>query len=79
MLARRLKRDITERGRSVDGVLEQYLRYVKPSYDVFVQPTSKYADIVSLPPDSMFLKSSVNSQSSFLLIYSSILTDCPWS
>ncbi|KAI0734182.1 armadillo/beta-catenin/plakoglobin [Fomitopsis betulina] len=46
MLARRIKRDVTERGRSVDGILEQYLRYVKPAYDHFVQPTSRYANII---------------------------------
>ncbi|KAI0078825.1 armadillo/beta-catenin/plakoglobin [Panus rudis PR-1116 ss-1] len=46
MLARRLRRDIKERGRTVDGVLDQYLRYVKPSYDNFVLPTARYADII---------------------------------
>ncbi|KDQ56971.1 hypothetical protein JAAARDRAFT_58450 [Jaapia argillacea MUCL 33604] len=46
MLARRIRRDVKERGRSVDGVLEQYLRFVKPSYDNFVLPTSRYADII---------------------------------
>lgn len=46
MLARRIRRDVKERGRSVDGVLEQYLRYVKPSYDTFVLPTSRHADII---------------------------------
>ncbi|PIL35674.1 hypothetical protein GSI_02404 [Ganoderma sinense ZZ0214-1] len=46
MLARRIRRDVTERGRSVDGILEQYLRYVKPAYDNFVQPTSRYANII---------------------------------
>ncbi|KAF8322524.1 PRTase-like protein [Clavulina sp. PMI_390] len=46
MLARRLKRDTTERGRTMEGVLEQYLRFVKPSYDSFVQPTSRFADII---------------------------------
>ncbi|OCH86072.1 armadillo/beta-catenin/plakoglobin [Obba rivulosa] len=46
MLARRIRRDVKERGRNVDGVLEQYLRYVKPSYDNFVLPTSKYANII---------------------------------
>ncbi|TBU55572.1 armadillo/beta-catenin/plakoglobin [Dichomitus squalens] len=46
MLARRIRRDINERGRSVEGVLEQYLRYVKPAYDNFVQPTSRYANII---------------------------------
>lgn len=35
MLARRIRRDILERGRSVDGVLDQYMRFVKPSFDTF--------------------------------------------
>ncbi|KXN84721.1 Uridine-cytidine kinase-like 1 [Leucoagaricus sp. SymC.cos] len=46
MLARRIKRDVKERGRSVEGVLDQYLRFVKPSYDNFVRPTATYADII---------------------------------
>ncbi|KAL4075085.1 uridine kinase family-domain-containing protein [Scleroderma yunnanense] len=46
MLARRISRDVKERGRSVEGVLEQYLRYVKPAFDSFVHPTARYADIV---------------------------------
>lgn len=46
MLARRIQRDVKERGRSVEGVLEQYLRYVKPAFDNFVLPTSRHADIV---------------------------------
>lgn len=51
MLARRIKRDIKERGRDVDGVLDQYLRFVKNSYDNFVQPSSRHADIVSYARD----------------------------
>ncbi|KJA22917.1 hypothetical protein HYPSUDRAFT_163894 [Hypholoma sublateritium FD-334 SS-4] len=46
MLARRIKRDVKERGRDVTGILDQYLRYVKPSYDNFVQPSSAHADII---------------------------------
>lgn len=46
MLARRIRRDVAERGRSVEGVLNQYLRYVKPSFDNFVGPSAKYADII---------------------------------
>ncbi|KIY71491.1 armadillo/beta-catenin/plakoglobin [Cylindrobasidium torrendii FP15055 ss-10] len=46
MLARRLSRDVKERGRDVEGILGQYLRYVKPSYDNFVHPTSAHADII---------------------------------
>ena len=36
-LCRRLRRDIAERGRDVDGVLLQYERFVKPAFDEFVQ------------------------------------------
>ncbi|KII89982.1 hypothetical protein PLICRDRAFT_40168 [Plicaturopsis crispa FD-325 SS-3] len=46
MLARRIRRDVAERGRNVEGVLEQYLRYVKPAFDNFVEPTSRHADII---------------------------------
>ncbi|KAF8656224.1 hypothetical protein AX16_002660 [Volvariella volvacea WC 439] len=46
MLARRIKRDVAERGRSVEGILDQYLRFVKPSYDNFVRPTAAHADII---------------------------------
>lgn len=47
MLARRIRRDTEERGRDVQGILDQYLRFVKNSYDNFVQPSSRHADIVS--------------------------------
>ncbi|GAA5933468.1 uridine kinase family protein [Sporobolomyces koalae] len=46
MLARRLRRDLVERGRQPDGVLDQYLRFVKPSFDSFIAPTAKFADII---------------------------------
>jgi uridine kinase len=45
-LARRLQRDIVERGRTIDSVLEQYERFVKPAFDEFINPTKQYADIV---------------------------------
>ncbi|MFH4973677.1 hypothetical protein AB6A40_000386 [Gnathostoma spinigerum] len=45
-LARRLKRDISERGRDVDGVLEQYFRFVKPAFETFIAPGMKVADII---------------------------------
>ncbi|KEP48634.1 uridine-cytidine kinase [Rhizoctonia solani 123E] len=41
MLARRIKRDVAERGRDVEGILQQYLRFVKPAYDNFVAPTAR--------------------------------------
>ncbi|KAL2632034.1 hypothetical protein R1flu_016720 [Riccia fluitans] len=45
-LARRIRRDTLERGRDVQGVLEQYAKFVKPSFDDFVLPSKKYADVI---------------------------------
>jgi uridine kinase len=44
-LARRIERDISERGRSTDSVKEQYRRTVLPNHHRFVKPTSKYANL----------------------------------
>jgi uridine kinase len=43
---RRLQRDIRERGRIVESVIEQYLRTVRPMHLEFVEPTKRYADII---------------------------------
>ena len=43
---RRLKRDIEERGRSLESVCEQYLTTVKPMHDQFIEPSKKYAHII---------------------------------
>ncbi|MCA9732460.1 MAG: uridine kinase [Deferribacteres bacterium] len=45
-LLRRLKRDVKERGRSVESVLEQYENSVRPMHQQFVEPTKRYADII---------------------------------
>ncbi|KGN95106.1 uridine kinase [Porphyromonas crevioricanis] len=45
-LGRRLSRDIQERGRSVDSVLDQYFGTVKPMHEEFVEPSKKYADLI---------------------------------
>ena len=45
-LARRLKRDISQRGRDIHGVMQQYENHVKPAYDRFIAPTMQYADII---------------------------------
>jgi len=47
---RRLKRDIEERGRSMDSVIDQYLKTVKPMFHEFVKPSKRYADII-IPND----------------------------
>ena len=43
---RRLERDMKERGRSLDSVINQYLGTVKPMYNQFIEPTKRYADII---------------------------------
>ncbi|MCW6653117.1 uridine kinase [Aerococcaceae bacterium NML191292] len=45
-LARRILRDIKERGRSVDSVIKQYVEVVKPMHHQFIEPTKRYADII---------------------------------
>jgi uridine kinase len=45
-LIRRLKRDIQERGRSLDSVIEQYENIVRPMHLQFVEPLKRYADII---------------------------------
>ena len=45
-IIRRIKRDIEERGRTLDNVIEQYLTVVKPMHNQFIEPTKKYADII---------------------------------
>lgn len=43
---RRLKRDIEERGRTADSVIDQYLTTVRPMHLKFVEPTKRYADVI---------------------------------
>lgn len=45
-LTRRIKRDLEERGRSVNNILEQYEKTVRPMYLQFIEPSKKYADII---------------------------------
>ncbi|MBU5595308.1 uridine kinase [Amphibacillus sp. MSJ-3] len=45
-IIRRLYRDINERGRTIDSVIEQYLNVVRPMHLQFVEPTKRYADII---------------------------------
>ena len=39
-------RDCSERGRTVEGVLNQYNRFVKKSYDEYIKPTMRYSNII---------------------------------
>jgi uridine kinase len=45
-IIRRLIRDLDERGRTVDSVIEQYLNVVRPMHMQFIEPTKRYADII---------------------------------
>ena len=45
-LIRRTRRDVAERGRTVDQVLEQYLGTVRPMHERYVEPTKAHADLV---------------------------------
>lgn len=43
---RRLSRDISQRGRTVEDIMEQYRKTVKPMHDKYVEPSKRFADIV---------------------------------
>jgi uridine kinase len=43
---RRLKRDVAERGRTMDSVIDQYVSTVKPMHLEFVEPSKRYADVI---------------------------------
>ena len=45
-ILRRITRDVKERGRSLDSVINQYITTVKPMHEAFVEPSKRYADII---------------------------------
>lgn len=45
-LLRRVKRDINERGREINGIAQQYLKSVKPMYDQYIRNYDQYADLI---------------------------------
>ncbi|WP_218661892.1 uridine kinase [Streptococcus dysgalactiae] len=45
-IIRRIKRDMVERGRSLESIIDQYTSVVKPMYHQFIEPSKRYADIV---------------------------------
>jgi uridine kinase len=45
-LIRNIQRDVVERGRTVDMVLDRYLNVLKPMHEQFIEPTKKYADLI---------------------------------
>lgn len=55
---RRLERDITERGRSTESVIKQYLLTVRPMHLEFVEPSKRYADVII--PDGGFNRAAMD-------------------
>ena len=45
-IIRRIQRDIKERGRTADSVIDQYLCAVRPMHNMFIEPTKRYADVI---------------------------------
>jgi uridine kinase len=45
-ILRRIRRDVIERDRDLEGVMDQYLSTVKPMHEQFVEPTRKHADVI---------------------------------
>ena len=45
-ILRRIERDVIERGRDLEGVIDQYLSTVKPMHEQFVEPTKRHADLI---------------------------------
>ncbi|MGG3963256.1 MULTISPECIES: uridine kinase [Heyndrickxia] len=45
-IIRRLERDIEERGRTLQSVIEQYITVVRPMHNQFIEPTKRYADVI---------------------------------
>ena len=45
-LIRNIQRDVLERGRTVDMVIDRYLKVLKPMHEQFIEPTKKYADLI---------------------------------
>lgn len=43
---RRLRRDVAERGRTPESILEQYLATVRPSHELFIEPSKRHADVI---------------------------------
>ena len=47
-ILRRILRDVKERGRTIESVVDQYLTTVKPMHEQFIEPSKRFADIIVL-------------------------------
>lgn len=41
-----LQRDVVERGRTTDSIIQQYLTTVRPAHDQFIEPSKRHADVI---------------------------------
>ena len=46
VILRRIRRDVRDRGRTLESVIEQYVSTVKPMHEMYVEPSKRYADII---------------------------------
>ena len=63
-ILRRMRRDISERGRTVESVINQYLNTVRPMHIEFVAPSKKYADIIV--PEGGYNEKAIELMASYL-------------
>jgi uridine kinase len=61
---RRLQRDVKERGRTVESVIQQYLEVVRPGHYEFIEPTKLYADLII--PEGGFNENALQVLTSFM-------------
>lgn len=45
-IIRRLRRDVAERGRTPESILDQYLETVRPAHELFIEPSKRHADVI---------------------------------
>ena len=45
-IIRRLRRDVAERGRTPESILDQYLATVRPAHELFIEPSKRFADVI---------------------------------
>ena len=55
-ILRRMQRDIKERGRTMDSVIDQYVNVVRPMHNQFIEPSKKFAILLSLKVDKTTLQ-----------------------
>lgn len=63
-LIRNIQRDVVERGRTVEMVIDRYLKVLKPMHEQFIEPTKKYADLII--PQGGDNKTSINILKSYI-------------